>query len=99
MKLKNQVAVVTGAGRNIGEEIAKLFAAEGAKVAGVDIDRPRGARVVAGIRAGGGGAELFPPAVSNGGRAPPLVARVVARCVAATALLHMALRPGAQKHI
>ena len=32
MKLKDQVAVVTGAGRNIGEEIAKLFAAEGAKV-------------------------------------------------------------------
>jgi NAD(P)-dependent dehydrogenase (short-subunit alcohol dehydrogenase family) len=49
MKLKNQVAVVTGAGRNIGEEIAKLFAAEGAKVAVVDIDKPRGERVVAGI--------------------------------------------------
>ena len=32
MKLKDQVAVVTGAGRNIGEEVAKLFAAEGAKV-------------------------------------------------------------------
>ncbi|HYZ45417.1 MAG TPA: SDR family NAD(P)-dependent oxidoreductase, partial [Xanthobacteraceae bacterium] len=59
MKLKNQVAVVTGAGRNIGEEIAKLFAAEGAKVAVVDIDRPRGERVVAAIRAGGGEAELF----------------------------------------
>ena len=36
MKLKDQVAIVTGAGRNIGEEIAKLFAAEGAKVAVVD---------------------------------------------------------------
>ena len=33
MKLKDQVAIVTGAGRNIGEEVAKLFAAEGAKVA------------------------------------------------------------------
>ena len=44
MKLKDQVAIVTGAGRNIGEEIAKLFAAEGAKVAVVDLDRPRGER-------------------------------------------------------
>ena len=41
MKLKDQVAVVTGAGRNIGEEIAKLFAAEGAKVAVIDMDRSR----------------------------------------------------------
>jgi NAD(P)-dependent dehydrogenase (short-subunit alcohol dehydrogenase family) len=30
MKLKDQVTIVTGAGRNIGEEVAKLFAAEGA---------------------------------------------------------------------
>ena len=52
MKLKNQVAVVTGAGRNIGEEIAKLFAAEGAKVAIVDMDKPRGERVASAIRSG-----------------------------------------------
>jgi NAD(P)-dependent dehydrogenase (short-subunit alcohol dehydrogenase family) len=32
MKLKDQVAIVTGAGRNIGEEIARLFAAEGASI-------------------------------------------------------------------
>src|SRR5262249_57177830 len=42
MKLKDQVAVVTGAGRNIGEEGAKLFAAEGAKSAIVGGDKPRG---------------------------------------------------------
>src|SRR5438477_323946 len=79
MKLKNQVAVVTGAGRNIGEEIAKLFAAEGAKVAVVDIDRTRGERVVAGIRAGGGEAELFPADVSHGGDVVAVVAAVVER--------------------
>jgi len=45
MRLKDQVAIVTGAGRNIGEEIAKLFAAEGAKVAVVDLDKARGERV------------------------------------------------------
>ncbi len=66
MKLKDQVAIVTGAGRNIGEEIAKLFAAEGASVAVVDIDEPRGGRVVTAIKAAGGEAELFIADVSRG---------------------------------
>jgi Enoyl-(Acyl carrier protein) reductase len=79
MKLKDQVAVVTGAGRNIGEEIAKLFAAEGAKVAVVDMDRPRGERVVAAIRGAGGEAELFTADVSNGGDVAALVEAVVER--------------------
>ena len=30
MKLQGQAAIVTGAGRNIGEEVAKMFAREGA---------------------------------------------------------------------
>ena len=46
VKLKNQVAIITGAGRNIGAEIAQLFAAEGAKVAVVDMDKGRGEGVV-----------------------------------------------------
>ncbi len=45
MRLQNQVAIVTGAGRNIGEDIAKLFAQEGARVAVVDLDQGRGNRV------------------------------------------------------
>ena len=45
MKLKDQVAIVTGGGRNIGEETAKLFAAEGARVAILDMDKARGEKV------------------------------------------------------
>lgn len=51
MRLENQVAIVTGAGRNIGEDIAKLFVQEGAKVAVVDLDPGRGSRVAAEINA------------------------------------------------
>ena len=51
MRLKDQVAIVTGAGRNIGEEICKLFVQEGAKVAVVDLDPGRGSRVAREINA------------------------------------------------
>jgi len=33
MKLQGQVALITGAGRNIGKAMAKLFALEGAIIA------------------------------------------------------------------
>lgn len=51
MRLQNQIAVVTGAGRNIGEDVSKLFAREGAKVAVVDLDPGRGGRVASEINA------------------------------------------------
>ena len=51
MRLQNQVGIVTGAGRNIGEDTAKLFAQEGAKVAVVDLDQGRGSRVASEINA------------------------------------------------
>src|SRR6202023_991417 len=79
MKLRDQVAIVTGAGRNIGEEIAKLFAAEGARVAVVDMDAARGGRVAAEIRQSGGDAQLFLADVSRGSDVAELVRAVVAR--------------------
>lgn len=79
MKLRDQVAIVTGAGRNIGEEIAKLFAAEGARVAVVDMDAGRGGRVAAEIRQSGGDAQLFLADVSRGSEVAELVRAVVAR--------------------
>lgn len=59
MKLKGQVAIITGAGRNIGEETAKLLASEGAKIAVVDMDKGRGDKVAAGINSAGGDARGF----------------------------------------
>src|ERR1700692_4953011 len=88
MKLKDQVAIVTGAGRNIGEEIAKLFAAEGAKVAIVDLDKPRGERVAGAIKAAGGDATLFVADVSKGADVAALVKDVVARYGRIDMLVH-----------
>ena len=59
MKLADQVAIVTGAGRNIGEETARLFAQEGAAVAVVDMDGVRAGNVAAAIRAAGGRAKPY----------------------------------------
>jgi len=50
MKLAKRVAVITGAGRNIGEAIAETLAAEGASVAVVDLDAQLGAQVAQKLR-------------------------------------------------
>lgn len=59
MKLAGQVAIVTGAGRNIGEEVSKLLASEGASIAVVDLDKARAEKVAADIVAAGGKAQAF----------------------------------------
>jgi 3-oxoacyl-[acyl-carrier protein] reductase len=45
MRLRGKVAIVTGAGLGFGEGIARLYAAEGAKVLVADIERGRAERV------------------------------------------------------
>lgn len=42
MRLENKVAVVTGGAQGIGQAVVQKFVAEGARVALLDIDEPRG---------------------------------------------------------
>ena len=53
-RLKDKVAIITGAGAGIGEATARLFADEGAKVALLDVAMEPLEKVVADINAGGG---------------------------------------------
>ena len=49
MRLKEKAAIITGAGSGIGEATARLFAAEGARVAVIDFDEAGGRRVAESI--------------------------------------------------
>ena len=76
-KLAAKAAIVTGAGRNIGKAIAELFAAEGAKVAVVDIDAGRAEATAGKIIASGGVAGAVTCDVSDTGDIAKMVAATV----------------------
>ncbi len=65
MKLEGRVAIVTGAGRNIGEAVAELLASEGAAIAVVDINPSTAKQVADKINAAGGKAAAFQCDVAN----------------------------------
>ena len=65
MKLKNRIAVVTGAGSGIGKAVAEAFAVEGARVTLVDINGLKAEAAAAGIRQQGGDALAFMADVST----------------------------------
>ena len=58
MRLKNRVAIVTGAAHGIGRAIAEIYAEEGASVVIGDLDAAAGGEVVTAITAAGGVAEF-----------------------------------------
>jgi len=64
VRLKDKVAIVTGAGSGFGEGMARRFAAEGAKVVVADINDQQGRRVVDAVAAAGGAARYVHADVS-----------------------------------
>ena len=65
MRLKDKVALITGASSGIGKEAALLFAKEGAKVVCVDVNDKAGQETVAEIEAAGGSAAYVHADVSK----------------------------------
>ena len=65
MRLKGQVAVVTGGSQGIGEALAKRYAAEGAKVAILNRNEVKAQSVVRAIQSSGGDATAFRSDVSR----------------------------------
>jgi NAD(P)-dependent dehydrogenase (short-subunit alcohol dehydrogenase family) len=90
MKLKDQVAVITGAGRNIGKATAKLFASEGANIAVVEIHPGRGQAVVDEINRTGGQAMLILGDISKATDVQEMVKKIVARFSAIDILVNNA---------
>jgi NAD(P)-dependent dehydrogenase (short-subunit alcohol dehydrogenase family) len=78
MKLKDKVAIITGAGRNIGEAVSHTLAREGAKVAVVDLEKDRAEKVAADISAAGNTAKAFVADVSDEAQVQKLIKDVVA---------------------
>jgi len=77
MRLKNKVALITGAGSGIGQASAVLFAKEGAKVVVVDIDPKRGLETVNLIKNEGGEAMFVNADVTKASDAEKMVKTTV----------------------
>ncbi|MCK4909618.1 MAG: SDR family oxidoreductase [Planctomycetes bacterium] len=77
MRLKDKVAIVTGAGSGIGAAAAVLFAKEGAKVSVLDINLKGAEEVVNQIKKSGGQALAFKVDVSKEDQVDKMVADTV----------------------
>src|SRR2546423_9291460 len=84
MKLKDRVAVITGAGSGIGRASAREFAREGARVVVADINLAGAAETVRQIEAGGGRALALETDVAD----PASVQRLGAETLKAFSEVH-----------
>jgi len=74
-RLKNKVAIITGAGRGIGFAGAQAFVREGAKVVLAEINEELGRKAEAALRAAGGEATFVQTDVSDSASVQALMAR------------------------
>lgn len=79
MKLKNKVAIVTGGGKGIGEEICLGLAKEGAKVVVADLDKENSSNVVKEIVKNNGDAIYIETDVSNEASVKNLISETINR--------------------
>jgi L-rhamnose 1-dehydrogenase len=77
LRLKDRVAIVTGAARGIGRAIAVRFGQEGASVAVVDLREGEASETVRLVAAAGGRATFIRADVSDQGQVQSMVDRVV----------------------
>ena len=77
MKLKDKVAIVTGAGRGIGKATADALAKEGAKIAALEISEQRAKESADAINKAGGEAIAIRMDVSNSDEIKEAVATVI----------------------
>ncbi len=77
MKLKDKVAIVTGAGKGIGQGIARVFVKYGAKVVVADWDEEAGAKTAEELRQAGGDAIFVKADVSNEDQVKALIQATV----------------------
>ncbi len=76
-RLKNKIAIITGAARGIGAKSAELFAGEGAAVAIWDVNAERGKATAQQLQAAGGTAIFCPCDVTDSAQIENAVNRVV----------------------
>lgn len=94
-RLNGKTAIVIGAGRGIGRATARLFAAEGAKVAVLSLTQANIDAVVTDIEAEGGTAIGVRCDVSDAGQIRAAVAKVVQACGGVDILVNNAFDPAA----